>query len=380
MREDELGELKRGLRRSDGLDQVRCSAVEPGRWLVDHIGDERAATALAVRTQRKDDWDECWATRARIKEDVARRLEKADDAALRAAALCVVLWPEEPYSDFDDILKRVTRRRLDWTVEQASVLWRLAASDQERGFRWVKCVKLGLAALKGLEEPELQKLAPSLRTVEEMLPSAWGTRGADRARLPQAVRSYLALAGGSPADLPDSVLVPRDRWAGDLREWLGAEPLPHLVELIIHLATLASGRPTAAWRGTCEALALGEGAREFGRRALAGLVECDPTTMRRHGKQQRVLLDVRNQELARGVVWMAALTEGPAAVAALEAVFLRTSYDTFAYFPEPKVATAAVHALGVIPGPESSAALRRLLARTHHAGDRKQITAALSSP
>ncbi|SFQ21026.1 hypothetical protein SAMN04489713_12443 [Actinomadura madurae] len=52
-----------------------------------------------MRTQRKDDWDECWATRARIKEDVARRLEKADDAALRAAALCVVLWPEEPYSD-----------------------------------------------------------------------------------------------------------------------------------------------------------------------------------------------------------------------------------------------------------------------------------------
>lgn len=79
--------------------------------------------------------------------------------------------------------------------------------------------------------------------------------------------------------------------------------------------------------------------------------------MRRHGKRQR-----------------------GAAGSALEAVFLRTSYDTFAYFPEPKVATAAVHALGVIPGPESSAALRRLLARTHHAGDRKQITAALNSP
>ncbi|MGV9384102.1 hypothetical protein ACWDRB_50385 [Nonomuraea sp. NPDC003707] len=379
MRDDELDELKQILRRDDGLDHVRTSAVDLARWLVDHLGDERATTAHALRTQHKDDWDECWATRARIKEDVARRLEKADDAALCAAALCVVLWPEDPYADFDDILKRATRRRLGWTAEQASVLWRLAAADQKRGFRWVTCVKLALASLKGLGEPELRELAPLLRAVEETLPSAWGIRGADRARLPQAMRSYLALADGPPTALPDSVLVPRDRWAEGLREWLGVEPMPHLVQLIIHLATLASGLPTAAWRRTCMDLALGEGTREFGRRALAGLLECGPTTMRRHGKQQQVLLDERNDDLARGVVWMAALTEGPAAVTALEAVVLRTSYDTFAYFPEPKVATAAVRALGTIPGPQAPAALRRLLTRIHHTGDRKQIEAALKA-
>ncbi|MEV6039796.1 hypothetical protein AB0L65_52370 [Nonomuraea sp. NPDC052116] len=155
--------------------------------------------------------------------------------------------------------------------------------------------------------------------------------------------------------------------------------MPDLVQVIIHLATLASGLPTAAWRRTCMDLALREGSREFGRRALAGLLECGPTTMRRHGKQQRVLLDERNNDLARGVVWMAALTEGPAAVTALEAVVLRTSYDTFAYFPEPKVATAAVQALGTIPGPQAPAALQRLLTRIHHAGDRKQIGAAINA-
>jgi hypothetical protein len=102
--------------------------------------------------------------------------------------------------------------------------------------------------------------------------------------------------------------------------------------------------------------------------------------MRRHGRQQHVLLDDRgNDDLARGVVWMAALTEGTAVVPELEALVLRTSYDTFAYFPEPKVATAAVNALGAIPGPAAPAALQRLLAKIHHAGDRKQIEAALKA-
>jgi hypothetical protein len=89
MRDDELTELQQNLHRDDGLDHVRTSAVDLGRWLVDHLGDEQAATAQAQRTQHKSDWDACWATRARIKEDLARRLETADDAALRAAALCV---------------------------------------------------------------------------------------------------------------------------------------------------------------------------------------------------------------------------------------------------------------------------------------------------
>lgn len=166
MRDAALDELKQNPRRDDGLNHVRTSAVDLGRWLVDHLGDERVATARALRTQHKDDWDECWVTRARIKEDVSRRLEKADDAALRAAALCVVLWPEDPYSDFDDILNRATRRHLGWTAEQASVLWRLAAADQKRGFQWVKCIKSALASLKGLEEPELRKLALDRLTFE----------------------------------------------------------------------------------------------------------------------------------------------------------------------------------------------------------------------
>ncbi|GAA2443688.1 hypothetical protein GCM10010191_70340 [Actinomadura vinacea] len=343
-------------------DSVWSDALANGRWVLDLVDDYEAVVGgssdMSVRFEEL----------RRLSAELDRRLAE-EDASVRAAALCLALSGEDPGIEW---VQRFTRLRLSWTPDQLDALWRFLETHD--GVSWARWVQV---ALNGLPTTDIGRPAPSLRAVDTRLSQRSISRWDGTAALIRELRSHLKSVDGPATTLPISVLPPRDRWAIELRDWFEENPAPEAIELAVHLATIGKNRPTRAWQRMCVDLGTAEEAREFLRTALRILLTCEPTRMRRHGMQQEVLLDhVRNVEVARGVVWATALLEGKAAVPALEAVYLHTAFG-LAHHPEAPVATAVVHALGIIDDPSAEAALERLRSRAFDHVARKQIDTAL---
>lgn len=357
----------------DGLDHVRLAAMEQGRWALDLLDDWNATFGPDYESDRSDGSGTAMAERHRLAEEFFRRVREGDDADVRAGVLCLLLSEVEP----SGWVERCAKRRLAWQVEQATVLWRLVMTQPT--IWWTKWVELALTTLPGLDTRGLAGLAPLLRDVDERLSAKHVSRYDGVAKLIQELRSHLSRVDGPSPTLPQSVLPPRDQWAIEVRSWCEAEASPDIVALVVHLATLTTTRPSRTWRRTCADLAAtNQDVREFPRRALNALLACEPTVMRHAGRNREALLDeVRNVDVARGTVWAAAVLEGDAVAHDLENVFLRTALDTSAR-PEPRVATAVVHALGSIEGTEAKEVLRRLRPKVFETAVLKQIDAALA--
>ncbi|WP_176611302.1 DUF4132 domain-containing protein [Actinomadura sp. WMMB 499] len=222
-----------------------------------------------------------------------------------------------------------------------------------------------------------------------------------------------------PLDAPALARAP---WTAPFR----ALADPGAAGLVRHLRSLSGPRPAQTWRRTCVALADAAGARAALAETVRILAEDAPLCSEHHGPSvhrpyadengdefahhEHYLVHDDHTDLARGIVWAAALTvpdvvphlavlapralgggrtpcgEPPAGheprrtvwVVGAEAVPDAAPVSGPAPLAEClKVAGAAVNALGAADGPAGLEALTGLRGRIGHRGLRKQIDAAL---
>ncbi|MEU1538041.1 hypothetical protein ABZ461_07920 [Actinacidiphila glaucinigra] len=137
----------------------------------------------------------------------------------------------------------------------------------------------------------------------------------------QLGRRLRALLADEDAAMPDE-LIPADAlWAAALREHADTAPTPELAALVRHLASLTGPRPSQRWRRTCLALSDAASARGTTAETLRALAEdaplCSgtdgaPTPWHGAGFHLHYVVGQNDGDLARGVVWAASLTAGPA--------------------------------------------------------------------
>ncbi|GGV08549.1 hypothetical protein GCM10010182_30000 [Actinomadura cremea] len=241
---------------------------------------------------------------------------------------------------------------------------------------------------------------------------------------------------------PDAPALARAPWTAPLRALHDAEAA---AELVRHLGDLSGPRPSRKWRRTCTALADAAACAALAE-TVRVLAEDAPMCSEHHGPSvllwphddggdgndgeygeygeddqygdepvdhEHYLVRADHGDLARGIVWAAALTGGGAVVPHLAALALRAAGGGRTPCGEPpedheprrtvwaagaevvpnaapvagpaplveclKVAGAAINALGAVDGPAGLGALTGLRGRIRHRGLRKQVDAAFQA-
>ncbi|MEU8106462.1 DUF4132 domain-containing protein [Nonomuraea muscovyensis] len=100
-------------------------------------------------------------------------------------------------------------------------------------------------------------------------------------------------------------------WAAAVRAHLGDAPAPEVVELMRHLTTVGGPRPSKTWRSRCLDLLAPDEARWAARFAFDALVTASESIG--SGFALRVFVSEADSDLARGLVWAAALSDGATA-------------------------------------------------------------------
>ena len=186
------------------------------------------------------------------------------------------------------------------------------------------------------------------------------------------------------AHIPEGLIPSYAPWATPLRERANNSPTRELADFVRHLASLSGPRPPQRWRRTCLELADAASARDLVADVLRALAEDDPLCSRGSAAHTAWLHDgyhyvvhQNDGDLARGVVWAAALTGGSAAVQHLGALALRTGGPGTGVIEDLKLAGAAINALAETGDPASLETLWRLQSRIKHRALRKQLDTAL---
>ncbi|MFI0483470.1 DUF4132 domain-containing protein [Actinomadura sp. 9N215] len=179
----------------------------------------------------------------------------------------------------------------------------------------------------------------------------------------------------------------RDAWAAALRERAEPGPTGEFVRFVRHLGRLSSPRPSAKWRRTCVALADAAAARDTVAACLRALVEGEPQCSREDGAHAawidghhfhyHYLVHQDHGDLARGVVWAAALTGGPATLPLLGGLALRAGTRAGDLYEDFKLAGAAINALGAAEDTAALESLSRLQTKIRNRALRKQLDIAL---
>lgn len=176
--------------------------------------------------------------------------------------------------------------------------------------------------------------------------------------------------------------------AARARERANDSPAPELAELVVHLAAPSGPRPTRKWRRRCLDLVKTAHATDLTARCLHGLAEGDALCNKEHGPHSRwagaafhyhYLVHANHLDLARGLVWAAALVGGAGAVPDLVSLVLRTGAPGGDVVEQLMLAGAAINALGDIDDLSALEALWRLQRTIRHRALRKQLDAALQA-
>ncbi|MFF0083434.1 DUF4132 domain-containing protein [Streptomyces canus] len=367
--------------RNDSLDDVRSAALDRVRWLVDLLEGQRTEFRRFTGHEHRRSRAAGAATQAGIDA----RLAACADEEGRAAVLCLMMatrFDNTNWWQYDAEIEPLISRVRGWTPDEVAVML-LRATEYAMGYRFAHALELVLNAADQLDADGRRAVTPWLRHTHTEL---MGTTVEARLRTSLVQRLRALLASVDEAHIPEGIIPADAPWAAPLRDRAKASPTPELANFVRHLVSLSGPRPTQRWRKTCLKLADAASARDVVAdvlRSLAGdEVLCSAGSGAHtgwiHGDHHyHYVVHQHDGDLARGVVWAAALTGGPAAVRHLGALALRTGGQGTGVIEDLKLAGAAVNALAETDDPASLEALWRLRSRITHRALRKQLDTAL---
>ncbi|MFI5685399.1 DUF4132 domain-containing protein [Streptomyces sp. NPDC051636] len=368
-------------RRNDSLDDVRSAALHRVRWLVDLLERQRTELRRSMGNVHRRFRAEGAATRA----EIDGRLAACVDEEGRAAVLCLMLaacfddtrlW--QYHTEIGPLISRVR----GWTPDEVAVMLR-RATEYDMGSWFARSLGLVLNAAEQLGADGRRAVMPWLRHAHANL-MAITVEARLRASLAQRLRALLASA--DEAYIPEG-LIPADApWAAPLCDRAKTSPTPELAGFVRHLVSLSGPRPSQRWRRRCLELADAASARDLVADVLRALAGGDPLCSRGSGAHTGWLHDgyhyhyvvhQNDGDLARGIVWAAALTGDPTVVQHLAALALRSGGLGTGVIADLKLAGAAINALAETGDPASLEALWRLQTQVKHRALRKQLGTAL---
>ncbi|TDD84280.1 DUF4132 domain-containing protein [Actinomadura darangshiensis] len=356
--------LAAGYRKNDGLDGIRLAALDRSRGLLALL--EKSASASEIRLH----------------------LDGRGSADARAAALAIMLrtgFDEYSTWEYRTPAHGLASRADGWTPGEVAVMLVRACESKDGGFRFAEALDVALAAAKRLDADGLRELAPRLKRVDRTFAKAdvpVGFRG------PVARHLLALLESVDEAYVPDGLLPVHGMWAAPLRDRTKPASTLEMARFVRHLANLSGPRPSQKWRRACVSLAEAASAREPVAACLRALAEDEPLCTKEHGPHADWVSDVyhyhylvhqNHGDVARGIVWAAALTGGGAAVPHLRALALRTGVPGEDLYEDLKLAGAAINALGAVEDPGALEALWRLQAKIRNRALRKQLDTALQA-
>jgi len=368
-------------RRNDSLDDVRSAALDRVRWLVDLLERQRTEFRRSMGHEHR----RSRAAGAAPQAEIDGRLAACADEEGRAAVLCLMLaacFDDTSLWQYDAEIGPLISRVHGWTPDEIAVML-LRATEYDMGFWFANSLGLVLNAADQLDGDGRRAVMPWLRHAHTEL---MDTTVEARLRASLAQRLRVLLASVDEAHIPEG-LIPADApWASPLSDRAKTSPTPELAGFARHLASLSGPRPAQRWRRTCLELADAASARDLVAEILRALAEDDPLCSRGSGAHTgwlhggyhyHYVVHQNDGDLARGIVWAAALTAGPAAVQHLGALVLRTGGLGTGVTEDLKLAGAAINALAEIDDPAALEALWRLQSRIKHRALRKQLDTAL---
>ena len=316
--------------------------------------------------------------RARAAEQWSRLVEQlrvSTEEEQRAAFLCLLLADGLDPSDTlraRDAVEAVLPQVGGWSADEVAELLRHAC-DASRQDELTARLRSALATAERLDADGCRAVAPWLRQAYTLLTSAQ-VDAVKRRSLTGRVQELLTRA--DLAEIPEGMIPPYDPWAAPLRE---QDPTPAFAELLRHLVALSGPRPSQRWRSECLRLVEAASAAAVVPAVLDALAEGGPVGEIWPGHSYTCLVRVEHGDLARGLVWAAALLGGASTVPRLTALALRVGLPRQGMTDSPKLANAAVNSLAEIADPAAMAALHRLRSAIRDRGLRKQIDTALTT-
>ncbi|GAA2107035.1 DUF4132 domain-containing protein [Actinomadura alba] len=376
--------LMERARVDDGLDDVRMKAADTLPWLVDLLDRLRQNFTARLRSRGVREHEELAAAGHEAHVELTQRLlDCRDQAERRAAALTLMLAAEftDTLWDHYDELRLVMPGTRGWTPTEVAVML-ARVTEYELSFWFAESLSLVLNAAEDLTPDDIRAVVPSLNHVSQALMRDSGIGASERRALLGRLRKLLTTA--DDARLPEGVLPPYDSWAAPLRERLESAPPAALTELVLHAADLARPRPSQKWRRRCLELVESASAHDLVEQCLRGLATGAPFCSAKHEYPAWVadlhlhyLAHPNHADLARGLVWAAALAGGSSAVGSLTRLTERAVDIKSDVIEDLVLAGAAINALGDIDDPSALEALWRLQAKIKHRGLRKQLDTAL---
>jgi hypothetical protein len=373
-------------RRNDALDDVRSAALDRVRWLIDLL--ERQQNELrreASMWREPEEYERFKALCAATGAEIDGRLAACTEEEGRAAVLCLLLaarFDDTGLWQYDREIGPLTTRVGGWTPGEVAVML-LRVTEYDMGFWFAEALGRVLDAADRLDADGRRAAAPQLRHAYKKLMAADVEA---RLRGPLGRRLRALLANVDEAHIPEGLIPPYAPWAAALRERANTSPTAELAGFVRHLASLSGPRPTQRWRRTCLTLGDAAAARDIVAETLRVLAGDEPLCTRSSGPYTRwdtggfhyhYVVHQKDSDLARGAVWAAALTAGPAAVPHLGALALRTGGPGTDVVEDLKLAGAAINALAEIGDPAALEALWRLQSQLRHRALLKQLDTAL---
>ncbi|WP_433462549.1 DUF4132 domain-containing protein [Spirillospora sp. CA-128828] len=353
-------------RKNDGLDDVRLAALDRARPLFEHIGG-RLPTGTEIRLN----------------------LEGRPDGDGRAAAVfCLMLivgFGDYGYWEYRGTLLRLVSKTDGWTPDEVAVMLQCAIDLRGSEDRLADVLEAALAAAQRLDAGGLREVGPRLRRADRRFARADVPIGL-RAPVDRRLRSLLASM--DETYISHGLLPVREPWVAALRDRLGTAPTLELARFVRHLAGLSAPRPSQKWRRECLSLADAASGRDAVAECLRALAEDELLDTGEHGPHAdwvsgghdyRYLVHQNHGDVARGIVWAAALTGGAETTSRLSALALRAGAPGRDLYEDLKLAGAAINALGAIEDPDALAALWGLRAKIKNRALRKQLDTALQA-
>ncbi|MFE1863283.1 DUF4132 domain-containing protein [Streptomyces anandii] len=379
--------LAAASRRHDSLDDVRLAALDRARRLVELLERQRTEPRWDASTALRgtDTLERIQAIHAATRAEIDGRLAACSDEEGRAAALCLMLtacFDHTTFWRYDRELASLVSRLRGWTPDEVAVML-LRATEYDMGHWFADALGPVLRAAEQLDADGRRAVLPWLRHAHTELME---TDVAARRRGQLAKRLRALLASVEEESIPEGLIPAHAPWAAPLNDRAKVSPTTQLADLLRHMASLSGPRPAQRWRRTCLELAQAASAQEVLADVLRALAEGEPLCSRERGPHTgwigggyhyHYVVHQNDGDLARGVLWAAALTGGPAAVRHLGALALRTGAAGTGVIEDPKLAGAAINALAETGDPASLEALWRLRIRIKHRALRKQLDTAL---
>ncbi|WP_052433189.1 DUF4132 domain-containing protein [Streptacidiphilus carbonis] len=260
-----------------------------------------------------------------------------------------------------------------WSAGEVEVMLRYACGQAHQTELTAR-LPIALTAAEQLDADGCRAVEPWLRHAHGLLMS---TEVDARRRKALVGRVQALLTCADEATIPEGLIPPHDPWAAPLR---AQAPTAEFAALLRHFVALSGPRPSQRWRSECIRLVGAASASEVVGEVLGALAEGDPGREEwRPGSSWAYLVRMEHGDLARGLVWAAALQGGAAAVPRLTALALRLGVPRNGMLDSPKLVNATVNALAEVDGPTGLEALGRLQTAIKDRGLRKQIAAALAT-